>query len=200
MKVYKAEDLIEHIRTLLRTTGDGRISVSPYDTAWVALIKDLQGRDAPQFPSSLEWIVKNQLEDGSWGDEKLFCIYDRLVNTIACVVALRSWHVCAVKVRKGTRKLLLLKKKINKTPIRTYSCKFIVILNSGGINRMLGVKYIEENVDKLREGNVEHMTCGFEIVFPELLQKAKSLGIEDLPYDAPVIQEIYQTREKKLKR
>nr|B8PQ84.1 RecName: Full=Copalyl diphosphate synthase CPS1, chloroplastic; Short=Copalyl diphosphate synthase 1; Short=SmCPS; Short=SmCPS1; Flags: Precursor [Salvia miltiorrhiza]ABV57835.1 copalyl diphosphate synthase [Salvia miltiorrhiza] len=161
--VKNIEDPIEYIRTLLRTTGDGRISVSPYDTAWVAMIKDVEGRDGPQFPSSLEWIVQNQLEDGSWGDQKLFCVYDRLVNTIACVVALRSWNVHAHKVKRG-------------------------------------VTYIKENVDKLMEGNEEHMTCGFEVVFPALLQKAKSLGIEDLPYDSPAVQEVYHVREQKLKR
>lgn len=101
MKVNNIEDPIEYIRTLLKTTGDGRISVSPYDTAWVALIKDLQGRDAPEFPSSLEWIIQNQLADGSWGDAEFFCVYDRLVNTIACVVALRSWNVHAQKVERG---------------------------------------------------------------------------------------------------
>nr|QEH04693.1 plastid copalyl diphosphate synthase [Salvia sclarea] len=161
--VNNIEDPIEYIRTLLKTTGDGRISVSPYDTAWVAMIKDVKGRDAPQFPSSLEWIVQNQLEDGSWGDQKLFCVYDRLVNTIACVVALKSWNVHVDKVKRG-------------------------------------VTYIKENVDKLREGNEEHMTCGFEVVFPALLQRAKSLGIHDLPYDAPAVQEVYHTREQKLKR
>ena len=40
------------------------------------------------------------------------------------------------------------------------------------------------------------MTCGFEVVFPALLQK----GIEDLPYDAPAVHEVYHTREQKLKR
>ncbi|KAG6387900.1 hypothetical protein SASPL_153095 [Salvia splendens] len=161
--VNNIEDPIEYIRTLLKTTGDGRISVSPYDTAWVAMIKDLGGRDAPEFPSSLEWIVQNQLQDGSWGDQKLFCVYDRLVNTIACVVALRSWNVHDNKVKRG-------------------------------------VTYIRENVDKLTEGNEEHMTCGFEVVFPALLQKAKGMGIEDLPYDAPAVHEVYHTREQKLKR
>nr|A0A1X9IRQ7.2 RecName: Full=Copalyl diphosphate synthase 1, chloroplastic; Short=IrCPS1; AltName: Full=Terpene synthase 3; Short=IrTPS3; Flags: Precursor [Isodon rubescens] len=161
--VNNIEDPIEYIRTLLRTTGDGRISVSPYDTAWVALIKDLNGRDAPEFPSSLEWIVRNQLDDGSWGDDKFFCVYDRLVNTIACVVALRSWNVHDDKLKRG-------------------------------------VTYIKENVEKLRDGNVEHMTCGFEVVFTALLQRAKCLGIEDLPYDSPLIQEIYHSRQQKLNR
>ena len=93
--------IVEYIITLLKTTGDGRISVSPYDTAWVAMIKDVGGCDAPEFPSSLEWIVHNQLQDGSWGDQKLSCVYDRLVNTIACVVALRSWNVHDDKVKRG---------------------------------------------------------------------------------------------------
>lgn len=65
---------------------------------------------------------------------------------------------------------------------------------------IIGVAYIKENVDKLMEGNEEHMTCGFEVVFPALLQKAKGMGIEDLPYDAPAVHEVYHTREQKLKR
>lgn len=63
------ESSIGYIKNLLGSMNDGRITVSPYDTAWVALIKDLKGHDAPQFPSSIEWISNNQLSDGSWGDE-----------------------------------------------------------------------------------------------------------------------------------
>nr|UVE15961.1 nomal-copalyl diphosphate synthase [Leonurus japonicus] len=159
----EVEDRIEYIRILLKTIGDGRISVSPYDTAWIALIKDLDGRDSPQFPSSVEWIAENQLPDGSWGDDQFFCVYDRLVNTLACVVALRSWNVHAHKTEKG-------------------------------------ITYIKENVHKLEDGNEEHMTCGFEVVFPALLQRAQSLGINGIPYNAPVIEKIHNRREKKLKR
>nr|A0A075FA51.1 RecName: Full=(+)-copalyl diphosphate synthase 3, chloroplastic; Short=MvCPS3; Flags: Precursor [Marrubium vulgare]AIE77092.1 (+)-copalyl diphosphate synthase [Marrubium vulgare] len=162
-EIIEIEDHIECIRRLLRTAGDGRISVSPYDTAWIALIKDLDGHDSPQFPSSMEWVADNQLPDGSWGDEHFVCVYDRLVNTIACVVALRSWNVHAHKCEKG-------------------------------------IKYIKENVHKLEDANEEHMTCGFEVVFPALLQRAQSMGIKGIPYNAPVIEEIYNSREKKLKR
>ena len=52
---------MKYIKTLLKTMGNGRISVSPYDIARVAMIKDVGGCDAPEFPSSLEWIVENQL-------------------------------------------------------------------------------------------------------------------------------------------
>lgn len=49
--------------------GDGELGISAYDTAWVALIKNIDGSDinAPQFPSCLKWIADNQLPDGSWG-------------------------------------------------------------------------------------------------------------------------------------
>ncbi|KAL7159547.1 hypothetical protein ABFS83_01G035000 [Erythranthe nasuta] len=144
LQVNKMKACIEYIKTMLSTMDKGRISVSPYDTAWIALIKDLDGRDVPEFPSSLDWIEQHQLSDGSWGDEQYFCPFDRLINTLACVVALRSWNVHAHKSDKG-------------------------------------IKYIKENVYKLENTNVEHMSCGFEVIFPALLQTAKNLGIEDIP-------------------
>ncbi|KAK4486233.1 hypothetical protein RD792_008903 [Penstemon davidsonii] len=162
-EVKAFEDYIVYINKILSSIGDGRISVSPYDTAFVALIKDLDGNDVPQFPSSLEWIAENQLLDGSWGDEVYFCAFDRLVNTLACVVALKSWNVHGDKSEKG-------------------------------------ISYIKENMSKLENANAEHMICGFEVVFPALLQRAQNLGIEDIPYNDPVIREIYAARDQKLKR
>ncbi|KAL0401010.1 UNVERIFIED_CONTAM: Peregrinol diphosphate synthase TPS1, chloroplastic [Sesamum latifolium] len=142
---------------------DGRISVSPYDTAWVALIRDIDGEDSPQFPASLEWIAQNQLDDGSWGDEHVFSAYDRLLNTLACVVALRSWNLHPHKSDKG-------------------------------------VAFIKEKIHELERANAEHMTSGFEIVFPALLQRARDMGIHEIPYDAPVLQEIYAARNYKMTR
>ncbi|CAI9778857.1 unnamed protein product [Fraxinus pennsylvanica] len=91
---------IAYIREKLDTLGEGRTSISPYDTAWIALVKNLDGLDLPQFPSSVEWIANNQLSDGSWGDEHFFLAYDRLLNTLAYVVALRPWNVHARKIDK----------------------------------------------------------------------------------------------------
>ncbi|KAL2517491.1 Ent-copalyl diphosphate synthase [Abeliophyllum distichum] len=142
---------------------DGRISVSPYDTAFIALVKDLGGRNSPQFPLSLEWIVQNQLSDGSWGDEHFYLAYDRLLNTLACVVALRSWNVHTDKSEKG-------------------------------------ISYIKDNLCELENANAENMTCGFELIFPALLQRARDLGIDGIPYDAPVLKEISAARAQKLTR
>ncbi|KAG8375379.1 hypothetical protein BUALT_Bualt10G0093900 [Buddleja alternifolia] len=163
LAVNKIDDYINDIRSMLSTIEDGRISVSPYNTAWVALIKDIQGRDIPQFPSSLEWIAQNQLPDGSWGDEHVFCAYDRLLNTLACVVALRSWNVHADKSEKG-------------------------------------MSFIKKNMCTLEKANAEHMPCGFELVFPALLRRAENLGIEDIPYGAPVMREIYIAKDLKMDR
>ncbi|MCD7459739.1 hypothetical protein HAX54_041849, partial [Datura stramonium] len=78
---------------MLNNMRDGSSSVSPYDTAWVALIRDTNGSSGkPQFPSCLQWIAENQLCDGSWGEEFVFCIYDRLLNTLASVIALTTWN------------------------------------------------------------------------------------------------------------
>ncbi|KAM3324454.1 hypothetical protein P3S67_005606 [Capsicum chacoense] len=87
----KIKEHTDVVRLLLQSMNDGEISVSAYDTAWVALVKDINNN--PQFPSSLEWIANNQLLDGSWGDKFMFLAYDRIFNTFACVIALKSWNV-----------------------------------------------------------------------------------------------------------
>ncbi|KAL7151406.1 hypothetical protein ABFS83_04G028800 [Erythranthe nasuta] len=112
----KIRKLVESVRSILTSMGDGEISVSPYDTAWVALVEDINGgggmgAPAPQFPSSLEWISENQLPDGSWGANYTFSIYDRIINTLACVVALRYWNLHPHKTDKG---IIFIKENIEK--------------------------------------------------------------------------------------
>lgn len=87
---------------MLGSLHDGGIGISAYDTAWVALIEDIQGSGAPQFPSALRWIADNQLPDGSWGEDKIFSAYDRLLNTLACVVALKRWNIHQDSCEKGS--------------------------------------------------------------------------------------------------
>ncbi|MQM17237.1 hypothetical protein Taro_050205 [Colocasia esculenta] len=92
---------ISKIKAMLESIGDGEISISAYDTAWVALVPDIHGSHGPQFPSSLQWIKENQLPDGSWGDRDFFISYDRLLNTLACVIALKTWSVCPDRCQRG---------------------------------------------------------------------------------------------------
>ncbi|KAJ4727466.1 Copalyl diphosphate synthase [Melia azedarach] len=104
LEVCEPNEIKERVHTIkfmLGSMEDGEISISAYDTAWVALVEDIHGSGAPQFPSALQWIADNQLPDGSWGDHHMFSAHDRLINTLACVVALKSWNVHRDKCEKG---------------------------------------------------------------------------------------------------
>ena len=92
---------VDTVKSILSSMGDGEISASAYDVAWVAMVKDVNGTNTPQFPSSLQWIINNQLEDGSWGDKYFFSTYDRILNTLACIIALKTWNVATEKFEKG---------------------------------------------------------------------------------------------------
>ncbi|XP_054816752.1 ent-copalyl diphosphate synthase 5-like [Prosopis cineraria] len=142
--------------------GEKRISASAYPTAMVALIEDVNGSESPQFPESLQWIIDNQLPDGSWGDPRIFVAYDRLICTLASVIALTRYNVHPEKVERG-------------------------------------LQYFREHVNTLETENKEHMTCGFEVILPSLLQLAKSFNI-DVPNDFPALQEILARKDAKLKR
>ncbi|KAI9080381.1 hypothetical protein K1719_037775 [Acacia pycnantha] len=98
---HEIKQRVEAVRSILHSLEDGEITVSAYDTAWVALVPHIHGTAAPQFPSSLEWIANNQLPDGSWGDAHIFLAHDRIINTLACVIALKSWNVHPDKCDKG---------------------------------------------------------------------------------------------------
>ncbi|KAH0933595.1 hypothetical protein HID58_010712 [Brassica napus] len=70
------EEAVKRVKSILRNISDGEITISAYDTAWVALID--AGDKTPAFPSAVKWIVNNQLSDGSWGDAHLFSYHDRI--------------------------------------------------------------------------------------------------------------------------
>nr|QWV53998.1 copalyl diphosphate synthase-like 2 [Chamaecyparis formosensis] len=100
-KEKRMRTLIDEIKGMFRSMGDGETNPSAYDTAWVARIPDVEGSDCPQFPQTLQWILKNQLSDGSWGEELCFLTYDRILATLACVITLTLWHTGDAQVNKG---------------------------------------------------------------------------------------------------
>ncbi|XP_048128975.1 ent-copalyl diphosphate synthase, chloroplastic [Rhodamnia argentea] len=95
------EERVEAIKSMFLSMSDGEISTSAYDTAWVALVEDVDRSGNPQFPEALQWIADNQHPDGSWGDDLLFFPHDRILNTLACVVALKYWKIHPDKCEKG---------------------------------------------------------------------------------------------------
>ncbi|XP_050214572.1 ent-kaurene synthase TSP4, chloroplastic [Mercurialis annua] len=79
------------------------LSISPYDTAWVAMVPSPNSAQTPCFPECTKWIVENQLSDGSWGLPHChpLLIKDTLSSTLACVLALKQWGVGEKQVNKG---------------------------------------------------------------------------------------------------
>jgi len=64
-------------------------------------VRKLDGGEGPEFPSCIDCIARNQLPDGSWGDDAFFLVQDRLINTLACVIALKTWNIHSDKCNKG---------------------------------------------------------------------------------------------------
>ena len=81
------EDLIASARKLLSALGEGSMSESAYDTAWVARIQSLEFPGEPRYPAAYDWLLREQRTDGSWGGEIAFP-HDRVMSTLAVLVAL----------------------------------------------------------------------------------------------------------------
>ncbi len=80
---------MESFAELLKELGTrNSILSSPYDTAWIARLKNIE----PEISNmALEWICKNQLVDGSWGAEFPIYYHDRVICTLSSMIALRYW-------------------------------------------------------------------------------------------------------------
>ncbi len=77
-----AQDALQDI---LARVGIGSMSPVAYDTAWVARLGEI---DWKLSSHALEWLTEHQLPDGSWGAERPFHYHDRLVSTLAAMIAL----------------------------------------------------------------------------------------------------------------
>lgn len=80
--------LVTAAQQLLDGLGDGTMSGTAYDTAWVARVK-AGGSGDPAFPEAMDWLLAHQHADGSWG-ARIEVVQDRLLATLAAVVALRE--------------------------------------------------------------------------------------------------------------
>uniref|UniRef100_A0A803LGX1 Ent-kaurene synthase n=1 Tax=Chenopodium quinoa TaxID=63459 RepID=A0A803LGX1_CHEQI len=99
--IQRFEDAKERIRNMFQKA---ELSISAYDTAWVAMAPSPAAPNTTCFPGSIDWILENQLCDGSWGvldhrDTSL--IKDSLSSTLACVLALKRWSVGEEQMTKG---------------------------------------------------------------------------------------------------
>ncbi|OAY25859.1 terpene synthase 6, chloroplastic isoform X2 [Manihot esculenta] len=79
------------------------LSVSPYDTAWVAMVPAGDSSSQSRFPECLNWILENQNPDGSWAfhPSDPLLVKDSLSSTLACILALQKWNVGQRLVNRG---------------------------------------------------------------------------------------------------
>ncbi|KAD7116970.1 hypothetical protein E3N88_04238 [Mikania micrantha] len=81
------------------------LSVSSYDTAWVAMVPSPNTPNSPCFPECLNWLMDNQHNDGSWGlvnqNPPFPLIKDTLSTTLASIVALKKWNVGESQIEKA---------------------------------------------------------------------------------------------------
>jgi len=75
----------ELIEKLIDEIGPGHMGSTAYDTAWAARLGEL---DWNLSSHGLAWLAENQLPDGSWGARAPFYHHDRVICTLAAMIAL----------------------------------------------------------------------------------------------------------------
>jgi len=73
------------IAPLIDAIGPGHMASTAYDTAWVARLGEL---DWGLSSHALAWLAENQLPDGSWGAPAPMYYHDRVLCTLAAMIAL----------------------------------------------------------------------------------------------------------------
>ena len=73
------------IAKLIDEIGPGHMGSTAYDTAWAARLGDI---DWDISSRSLSWLAENQLPDGSWGALAPMYYHDRVLCTLAAMIAL----------------------------------------------------------------------------------------------------------------
>jgi halimadienyl-diphosphate synthase len=75
-----------------------------HDTAWVARVGEPENPAVPSFPRALQWLLDRQLGDGTWGG-RLAHHQDRVVSTLAAMVALAQWREVTGEAEAYTERL-----------------------------------------------------------------------------------------------
>ncbi len=75
----------DFIDKLIEELGPGHMGSTAYDTAWAARLGEI---DWHLSSHGLAWLAENQLPDGSWGAQAPFYHHDRVICTLAAMIAL----------------------------------------------------------------------------------------------------------------
>lgn len=93
--------MMDLIEKLIEDIGPGHMGSTAYDTAWAARLGEI---DWDISSKALYWLAENQLPDGSWGAPAPMYYHDRVLCTLAAMIALtyrgRRGHD-KVQIEKG---------------------------------------------------------------------------------------------------
>jgi halimadienyl-diphosphate synthase len=78
----------EEIKKLLERLGESRVEPVAYDTAWIARLGHVDNELAT---GAIEWLRSHQLPDGSWGAATPLYHHDRVISTLAAIIALTHY-------------------------------------------------------------------------------------------------------------
>lgn len=70
----------------------GLVSPEAYSTAWVAMVPDAADLSRPAWPQALEYLRLHQLADGGWGEPAICFAHERLLATLAAILAFATWN------------------------------------------------------------------------------------------------------------
>nr|AOG18228.1 copalyl pyrophosphate synthase-like protein [Taiwania cryptomerioides] len=163
-KEKRMQTLIAEIKAMFKSMGDGETSPSAYDTAWVARVPAVDGSNRPQFPQTLQWILQNQLSDGSWGEELCFLTYDRILATLACVITLTLWHTGDAQVKKG---IVFIKKHAER------------MKGEAENHRLSGFEIVF--ISMLNEAKTLRLDLPYELPFFKLINEIRETKLKTIP-------------------
>lgn len=91
------------VTKLIDELGPGHMGSTAYDTAWAARLGEI---DWALSSRALAWLAENQLPDGTWGAAAPMYYHDRVLCTLAAMIAL------TYRGRRGQDKLQIEKGKL----------------------------------------------------------------------------------------
>lgn len=103
-------NLEKEVQGLLKKIGPGQMMSTAYDTAWIARLGEV---DWELSSKALNWLSEHQLADGSWGAEQPVYYHDRLICTLAAMIALTYRGRRASDRRQIDRGLISLEKLLS---------------------------------------------------------------------------------------